>query len=182
MFLPTGSAAFDFWGGNRKGANLYANCLLVLNAATGKHVWHYQFIHHDIWDRDLPAAPVLVRVTHQGHPLDAVAQTTKLGYVYLFNRETGEPLFPIEERSVPPSDLKGEAAWPTQPVPLSPPPFARQAFTEAEVTDISPQSHAAVLARRDRFASHWKDDGQVQWLDATKIDLVRGQDRHGPLP
>ena len=145
VFLPTGSAAFDFWGGNRIGANLFANCLLVLNAATGRRVWHYQFFHHDMWDRDLPSAPMLVTVMHDGKPVDAVAQATKSGYVFLFDRETGTPLFPIEEHPVPASDLKGEQAWPTQPLPVKPPPFARQVFTEAEVTDISPASHDAVL-------------------------------------
>jgi quinoprotein glucose dehydrogenase len=147
VFLPTGSAAFDFWGGNRHGQNLYANSLLVLNAATGAYVWHYQFVHHDLWDRDLPSAPVLVTVTHDGRRVDAVAQTTKSGHVFLFERERGTPLFPIEEQPAPPSDLKGEAAWPTQPVPLKPPAFSRQAFTEADVTDVSEASHAAVLAR-----------------------------------
>lgn len=147
VFLPTGSAAFDFWGGNRHGANLFANCLLVLSAATGERVWHYQFVHHDLWDRDLPAAPVLLTVTHEGRRVDAVSQVTKSGHVFLFERETGRPLFPIEERPVPPSDLRGEAAWPTQPVPLKPPPFARQVFTEAEATNLSPRSRAAVLER-----------------------------------
>ena len=145
VFLPTGSAAFDFWGGNRHGQNLFANSLLVLNAATGQRVWHYQFVHHDVWDRDLPSAPVLVTVTHEGRRVAAVAQTTKSGHVFLFNRETGVPLFPIEERAVPASDLKGEAAWPTQPLPLKPPAFARQAFTEADVTDVSEASRTAVL-------------------------------------
>ena len=147
VFLPTGSAAFDFWGGNRHGKNLFANCLLVLKADTGEHVWHYQFVHHDIWDRDLPAAPVLVTVTHDGRQVDAVAQTTKSGHVFLFDRENGTPLFPIEERPVPPSDLKGEQTWPTQPLPVKPPAFSRQAFTEADVTDISEASRAAVLER-----------------------------------
>lgn len=147
VFLPTGSAAFDFWGGNRHGRNLYANSLVVLKAATGERVWHYQFVHHDIWDRDLPSAPVLVTVTHGGRRVDAVAQTTKSGHVFLFEREAGTPLFPIEERPAPPSDLKGEAAWPTQPLPLKPPPFSRQSFTEADVTDVSDASRAAVLAR-----------------------------------
>ncbi len=147
VFLPTGSAAFDFWGGNRHGANLFANCLLVLDAATGKRRWHYQLVKHDLWDRDLPAAPVLTTVTHDGKRIDAVAQTTKSGFVYVFNRETGEPLFPIEERPVPQSDLRAEKAWPTQSLPVKPPPFARQSFTEDDVTDISPESHAAVLER-----------------------------------
>ena len=147
VFLPTGSAAFDFWGGNRQGSNLFANCVLALNAATGERVWHFQAVHHDIWDRDLPAAPNLVTVRHNGRRVDGVAQITKSGHVFLLDRETGKPLFPVEERPVPSSDLKGEAAWPTQPVPLKPPPFARQTFTEADVTDISPQSHAQVLER-----------------------------------
>jgi len=147
VFLPTGSAAFDFWGGNRQGANLFANCVLVLEAATGKRVWHYQLVHHDLWDRDLPAAPVLVTVKRDGKDVDAVAQITKSAQVFLFDRATGAPLFPIEERPVPPSDLKGEAAWPTQPVPLKPEAFARQALTEADLTDRTPAAHAAVLAR-----------------------------------
>jgi len=147
VFLPTGSAAFDFWGGNRQGANLFANCVLVLKAATGERVWHYQLVHHDIWDRDLPAAPVLVTVKREGKDVDAVAQVTKSGHVFLFEREKGQPLFPIEERPVPPSDLVGETAWPTQPVPVKPPPFARQALTEADLTKRTPAAHDAVLAR-----------------------------------
>jgi quinoprotein glucose dehydrogenase len=148
VFVPTGSAAFDFWGGNRLGQNLYANCLLALDARTGRRLWHFQFVHHDLWDRDLPAPPDLVTVTRNGRRVDAVAQVTKSGHVFVFNRETGEPLFPIEERPVPPSDLQGESAWPTQPFPVLPEPFARQLFTHAEITDVSPASHRAVL---DRF-------------------------------
>jgi quinoprotein glucose dehydrogenase len=147
VFLPTGSAAFDFWGGNRVGSNLFADCVLVLKAATGERVWHYQLFHHDLWDRDLPAAPVLLTVKRDGKEIDAVAQVTKSAQVFLFDRQTGTPLFPIEERAVPPSDLKGEVAWPTQPVPLKPPPFARQALTEADLTDRTPAAHAAVLER-----------------------------------
>ena len=146
-FLPTGSAAFDFWGGNRQGKNLFANCVLVLEAATGKRVWHYQVVRHDLWDRDLPAAPVLVTVKREGKDVDAVAQITKSGHVFLFDREKGSPLFPIEEVEVPPSDLTGEAAWPTQPVPVKPPPFARQTLTEADVTDRTVSARAAVLER-----------------------------------
>jgi len=153
VFIPTGSAAFDFWGGNRKGENLFANALLVLKAATGERVWHYQTVHHDIWDRDLPAAPNLVTVEHEGRMIDAVAQITKSGYVFLFDRETGEPLFPIEERPFPPSDLFQEEAWPTQPIPVKPPPFARQALTEDNLTDRTPEAHAAVLARFQQVRS-----------------------------
>ena len=147
VFLPTGSAAFDFWGGNRKGANLFANCVLALKATTGEREWHFQTVHHDIWDRDLPAAPNLVTVQHNGRRVEGVAQITKSGHVFLLDRETGKALFPVEERPVPASDLTGEVAWSTQPVPLKPPSFARQTFTEADVTDISPESHAQVLER-----------------------------------
>ncbi|HEY6547954.1 MAG TPA: PQQ-binding-like beta-propeller repeat protein, partial [Vicinamibacteria bacterium] len=157
VFLPTGSAAFDFWGGNREGANLFANSVLVLNAATGERVWHYQLVHHDLWDRDLPAAPALVRVTRDGQKVDAVAQITKSGHVYVFARETGKPLFPIEERPVPPSDLVGESAWPTQPLPTLPPPFSRQRLTEADLNDLDPESHADLVTRfrKLRSAGQW---------------------------
>ncbi len=150
VFIPTGSAAFDFWGGDRKGANLFANCLLALRADTGERVWHYQFVHHDIWDRDLPAAPVLATVTRGATAIPAVAQVTKSGHVFVFDRRSGEPLHPIEEVKVPASDLQGEAAWPTQPLPLRPPPFARQSFTEADATDVSPEAREAVLERLRR--------------------------------
>jgi quinoprotein glucose dehydrogenase len=153
VFLPTGSAAFDFWGGNRHGANLFANCVLALKADTGERAWHYQLVRHDLWDRDPPAAPVLLTLIRDGQPVDAVAQVTKSGHVFVFNRDTGEPMFPIEERPVPPSDLKGEQAWPTQPLPLAPPPFARQQLTEADLTDISPDSQAAVLAQFKKIRS-----------------------------
>ncbi|HJZ42065.1 MAG TPA: PQQ-binding-like beta-propeller repeat protein [Bacteroidales bacterium] len=141
VYVPTGSAAFDFWGGNRKGANLFANCILALNARTGERIWHFQTVHHDIWDRDLPSPPNLLTVTINGKRTDALAQVTKSGYVYLLDRETGEPLFPVEERPVPGSDLKGEETWPVQPFPVTPPPFVPQLFTENEITNISQASH-----------------------------------------
>ncbi len=144
VFTSTGSASFDFYGGNRKGQNLYANCVLALNAETGERKWHYQTVHHDMWDRDLPASPVLVTVNHDGEKVDAVAQVSKSGFVFLFNRDTGEPLFPIEEIPVPPSDLDGEEAWPTQPVPTKPAPFARQVFTEDMINTITPEGEAFV--------------------------------------
>lgn len=154
VYVPTGSAAFDFWGGNRIGADLYANCLLALDANTGRRLWHFQFVHHDLWDRDLPAPPNLLTVKHNGRDIDAVAQITKSGHVFLFNRETGEPLFPIEERQLPASDLQGESAWPTQPLPVKPAPFARQLFSYDEITDISPESHRAILERFERIRPH----------------------------
>lgn len=154
VFVPTGSAAFDFWGGNRIGQNLFANCLLALDAATGKRRWHYQLVHHDIWDRDPPAPPNLLTVNRNGKSVDAVAQVTKSGHVFVFNRETGEPLFPIEERIVPMSDLQGEVAWPTQPIPLKPAPFARQVFSADQITDISPESHKTVLEKFVKVRPH----------------------------
>lgn len=154
VYAPTGSAAFDFWGGNRIGRNLYANCLLALDAATGKRIWHYQFVHHDLWDRDLPAPPVLLTVKRDGKSIDAIAQTTKQGHVFVFDRQSGESLFPIDERPVPPSDLEGESTWPTQPVPSKPEAFARQVFTTDEITDISPESHKAVMERFSKLKPH----------------------------
>lgn len=135
LYVPTGSAANDFYGAAREGANLYANTLLALNARTGKLIWHYQLVHHDILDRDAPAPPNLVTITRNGKQIDAVAQGTKQGYVFVFDRETGEPLFPIREVPVPASDIPGEKAWPTQPIPDKPAPYARQSFTE---NDINP--------------------------------------------
>ena len=154
VFCPTGSAAFDFWGGNRIGQNLYANCLLALDAATGRRVWHFQFVHHDLWDRDLPSPPDLLTVTHGGKRVAAVAQTTKSGHVFVFNRETGEPLFPLEEVPVPKSDIPGEAAWPTQPLPLKPAPFARQVLTYQEITTRTPEAHRAALEKFTTLRPH----------------------------
>ena len=147
VYVPTGSPAFDFWGGDRKGANLFGNSLVALRAATGERVWHFQLVHHDLWDRDLPQAPVLVDVRRGGRTIDAVAQATKSGHVFVFDRASGEPLFEVEERSVPGSELQGEETARTQPLPRKPKAFARQAFGEADATDISPASRAAVVER-----------------------------------
>ena len=135
VYVPTGSATPDFYGGARIGANLFANSLLALDAATGKRLWHFQTVHHDLWDRDLPAAPNLLRVTRGGRAVDAVAQITKSGFVFLFDRQSGKTLFDVAEHAVPASDLRGERAWPTQPFPLKPAPFARQTITAAGVTE-----------------------------------------------
>lgn len=147
LFVPTGSAAFDFYGANRVGDNLFASALIALKADTGERVWHFQEVHHDIWDRDLPSPPSLVALQRDGKRIDAVAQTTKSGYVYVFERQTGKPLFPIEERPVPASDLPGEVTAKTQPFPLQPAPFARQILTKDMLTDRTPAAHEAVLAR-----------------------------------
>ena len=147
VYVPTGSATFDFYGANRVGENLFATSLIALDAATGKRIWHYQLVRHDLFDYDLPAPPDLVRIRRGARVIDAVAQVTKTGHVFVFDRETGEPIFPIREMEVPASPLPGEQTWPTQPVPELPAPFARQNFTEDLITDINPTAHAAVLER-----------------------------------
>ncbi|MFN3326578.1 MAG: pyrroloquinoline quinone-dependent dehydrogenase [Bryobacteraceae bacterium] len=144
VFASIGSPSFDFYGGDRKGANLFGNCVLALDANTGKRIWHFQTIHHDVWDYDLPAQPALITITDRGRKIEAVAQVTKMGFVYFFDRITGKPLFPVEERPISKSDVPGEELWPTQPYPLKPPPLNRQAFTEDQITDISPEAHAYV--------------------------------------
>jgi quinoprotein glucose dehydrogenase len=153
VFVPTGSAAFDFYGANRIGDNLFANTLLALKADTGERVWHFQAVKHDLWDRDLPSPPSLVTVRRGDRLIDAVAQTTKSGHVFVFERETGKPLFPIEYRSVPASEVDGEVTARTQPFPLRPPPFARQVFTEEMVTRRTPEAHRSVLERLRKLRS-----------------------------
>ncbi len=143
VFVPTGSAVADFYGGDRPGPNLYANSLVALDARSGARLWHFQIVHHDILDRDLPSPPVLLTVERDGRRIDAVAQTTKQGYVFLFDRVTGVPLFLIEERPVPQSDVPGERSWPTQPVPVLPAPFARQTLGPADLTTRTPEAAAA---------------------------------------
>ncbi len=157
VFLSTGSASFDFYGGQRLGRNLFANCMVALDALTGKRVWHYQIVHHDLWDRDLPCPPSLVTVNHGGRAIEAAAQVTKFGQLFLLDRETGRPLFPVEERTVPASDVPGERAWPTQPFPLKPPPYTRQLFTEDDLTNISPEAHAYVkeIFKKARSGNTW---------------------------
>jgi quinoprotein glucose dehydrogenase len=147
VYVPTGSATPDFYGGDRVGENLFANTLLALDASTGKRLWHFQTVHHDLWDRDLPAAPNLLTLTRDRKRVDAVAQITKSGFVYLFDRQNGKPLFPVDELDVPASDLTGEHAWPTQPAPSAPQPFARQHFSEADLTNLTPRAHATALER-----------------------------------
>jgi quinoprotein glucose dehydrogenase len=153
VFVPLGSASFDFYGSNRLGDDLFANCLLALNAETGERIWHYQTVHHDLWDRDLPTPPALVTVKRDGHSVDAAAQLTKSGFVYLFERETGKPLFPIETRQYPASDAPGEVAAEAQPLPTKPAPFARQTLTADMLTTRTPEAHADVLERFTKLRS-----------------------------
>jgi len=156
VFVPTGSASADFYGANRLGDNLFANTLLALDANTGKRVWHFQAVKHDIWDRDFPSQPTLVTVNRDGKRVDAVAQTTKHGFVFLFDRESGKPLFPIEYRRVPASTVEGEVTSRTQPFPSKPAPFARQRLTEDMLTRRTPLVHQWAL---DQFKT-LQSDGQ----------------------
>ena len=135
VYVPTASPKYNFYGADRRGANLFGDCLLALDARTGKLRWYFQMVHHDIWDYDNTTAPKLLTVWHDGHQVDVVVQVAKTGFVWVFDRVTGKPLWPVEERPEPPSDMPGEETWPTQPFPLKPPPFARQKFT---TSDLSP--------------------------------------------
>lgn len=149
VFAPIGSAVYDFYGGKRLGQNLYANSLLALDAVTGKRIWHFQTVHHDVWDRDLPTAPALVTITKDGQKIDAVAQPTKSGFIFLFNRTTGQPIFPIEERNVPvTTELVGEKLNPTQPFPTLPAPFARQVLNEKDLNTLIPDSSYQDIKKR----------------------------------
>jgi quinoprotein glucose dehydrogenase len=154
VFVPLGSAASDFYGADRIGDDLYADSLVVLDANTGQRVWHYQTVHHDIWDRDLNAPPTLVTLHRGGRTIDAVAQTTKSGYVFVFDRETGKPIFPIKEKPFPPSDIPGEVTAKTQPLPMAPPPFARQRLDEKDITTRTPEAHIDALARFRTYRSN----------------------------
>jgi quinoprotein glucose dehydrogenase len=150
VFIPLGSPAYDFYGADRRGANLYGNSIVALDAKTGKYIWHFQTVHHDLWDYDLPAPPNLVTITREGEKIDAVAQTTKTGFLFVLRRDNGEPVFPVEERKVPPSHLPGEEAWPTQPFPLKPVPYARQHMSVDDLTSFSPGSFDSL---RNKFNS-----------------------------
>jgi len=148
VYMSLGSPTYDFYGADRIGANLYGNCVLALDAATGKHKWHYQIVHHDIWDYDLPAPPTLVELhDKEGKDKEAVVQVTKQGFVFILDRNTGEPIFPVEERAVPASNLPGEEAWPTQPFPTKPKPYVRQLITEDDLTNFSPADHDSILKK-----------------------------------
>jgi quinoprotein glucose dehydrogenase len=154
VFASTGSASFDFYGANRVGDNLFANCVLALNAATGERVWHFQGVRHDVWDRDFPAPPSLVTVRRDGRLIDAVAQISKSGFVFVLDRATGKPLFPVEERSAPASQVDGEVLAKMQPFPVKPPPFARQTLTEDMLTTRTPEAHAAAVEQFRKLHSN----------------------------
>ena len=188
VFAPTASAKYNFYGADRNGANLFSDCLLALDARTGKRLWHFQMVHHDIWDYDDATAPKLLTVRHEGKSVDIVAQVSKQGFVWVFHRETGQPLWPIEERPVPKSDMPGEVTWPTQPFPLKPPPFARQKFAADDLSPfLSPEDRArfrdAILSARNEglFTPPGQQDtiqmpgnnGGANWAGAA-VDPVKG--------
>ena len=153
VFFATGSPANDFYGGFRKGTNLFGNCVVALDATTGERKWHYQTVHHDIWDYDNPPAPILVTIRINGEAKDAVVQLTKMGFTFVLDRETGEPLFPVHEVPVPASKIPGEEAWPTQPFPLKPPPLVRLSVSEADLTSVTPESRASALGQFRKYES-----------------------------
>ena len=153
VYVPTGSAVFDFYGADRVGDDLFADTLLALDARTGKRLWHFQGVHHDVWDRDFPSPPALLSVRHKGSCIDAVAQTTKQGYLYLFDRANGKPLFPIEERLYPASEVPGEVTSPTQPWPSLPAPFTRQVLTPDLLTTRTPEAHEKAVKEFATFRS-----------------------------
>ncbi len=165
VYVPTGSAAADFYGGDRLGDNLFANSLIALDAASGRHLWHFQVVRHDIWDRDLPSPPVLLTVRRNGRAIDAVAQTTKHGFIFVLDRDTGKPLFPVEMRAFPKSDVPGEVAADSQVIPLAPKPFARQRLTEDDLTVRTPEAHRWALEKFRTFRS-----------DGLFVPLAVGQD------
>jgi len=168
VYVPTGSAAFDFYGGDRLGDDLFANCLLALNAETGERIWHFQGVKHDLWDRDFPAPPVLLNVERDGKKVDAVAQTTKQGFVFLFDRINGQPLFPIECRNYPPSTVPGEVAAQQQCLPVKPAPFARQLLTENLLSERTPEVHQWAL---DKFRG-FRSEGQFVPFSVGKDTVI----------
>ncbi len=168
VYVPTGSAASDFYGADRVGDNLFANCLLALNAETGARLWHFQAVRHDLWDRDFPSPPSLVTVKREGKDVDAVAQTSKQGFVFLFDRTNGQPLFPIEYHQYPPSTVPGEVAAAEQPLPTRPAPFARQLLTEDLLTNRTPEAHQWALDEFRRYRS----EGQFVPFSVEKDTVV----------
>jgi quinoprotein glucose dehydrogenase len=168
VYVPTGSASFDFFGADRVGDDLFADCLIALDADTGKRIWHFQGVRHDLWDRDFPSPPTLVTVKRDGKEVDAVAQTTKQGFVYLLDRVSGQPLFPIEYHKYPPSDVPGELTAAEQPLPTKPAPFARQLLTEDLLTSRTPEVHKWAVERFRKFRS----EGQFVPLSVGKDTVV----------
>jgi quinoprotein glucose dehydrogenase len=188
VYVPTGSAAFDFYGADRVGDNLFANCLLALNADTGERLWHFQSVRHDLWDRDFPAPPTLMTIKHHGKKVDAVAQTSKQGFVFLFDRNSGQPLFPVEFHDYPPSTVPGEQAARQQALPTKPAPYSRQLLTADLLTNRTPEAHQWAIERFQKFHSAGQFvpfsigedtvvfpgfDGGAEW-GGSAVDLKKG--------
>lgn len=181
VYVPTGSAVFDFYGGFRVGDDLFADTLLALDANTGKRLWHFQAVHHDLWDRDFSAPPSLVTVKHNGKMVDAVAQTSKTGYLYVFDRVTGAPLFPIVEKHFPASNVPGEVASPTQPIPTLPAPYTRQFITEDMLTNLTPEEHAWAVKQWKTMAGGGEfQPPSVDKLTADLPGFAGGEEWGGP--
>jgi quinoprotein glucose dehydrogenase len=168
LYVPTGSAAFDFYGPDRVGDDLFANCLIALNAETGQRLWHFQGVRHDLWDRDFPSPPVLLTVQHDGKSVDAIAQPSKQGFVYVFDRLNGQSLFPIEYRDYPKSSLPGEVTSPQQGLPTKPAPYSRQAVTEDMLTQRTPEAHKWAV---DKFKT-FRNEGEFVPLSVDKETVV----------
>tara|TARA_B110000037_G_scaffold187249_1_gene217714 strand:+ start:214 stop:3045 length:2832 start_codon:yes stop_codon:yes gene_type:complete len=179
VFCATGSPAFDFYGGNRKGANLFGNCVLALDATTGERIWHYQTVHHDLWDYDNPPAPILVTLNRGENERDAVVQLTKMGLTFVLDRETGEPIFPVKEMAVPKSTIEGEETSPTQPIPLKPAPLGRLGITEADLTNISPEARAHALEEFSKYVSGTLYTPPSEQGTLTSPGLLGGVEWHG---
>ena len=179
VFAATGSPSDDFYGGERLGTNLYGNCVIALNATTGKKLWHFQATHHDLWDSDFAVAPTLSTMIRDGKPVDVVVATNKMSFIYVFNRETVEPMFPIDEVPVPPATVEGDVASPTQPVPRVIPPLSWTSITEKDLTNRTPEAHASALEKLKTFVNGprftpgaykqettWRRDSAAAWNGA----------------
>jgi quinoprotein glucose dehydrogenase len=173
IYAPTGSAAADFYGANRVGDNVFANSLIALDANTGQRLWHFQFVRHDIWDRDLPSPPTLATLKRNGRSIDAVVQTTKHGYVFVFDRTSGKPLFPIEYRKYPASPVPGEVTADTQPIPTVPKPFARQLLTKDMLTPRTPEAHQWAL---DQFSAYRSEGAFIPFSVGKDTIIFPGYD------
>ena len=155
-FFPLGSPTYDFYGADRKGSGLYGDSLLALDARTGKYLWHFQDVHHDLWDYDMCSAPQLTTIKHDGKDVEVVAEAGKTGFLYVLERKTGKPIWPIEERKVPQTDVPGEQSWPTQPFPTAPPPFGRQSFTVDDINPYLPEEQRAIVKEQ---LLKWRNEG-----------------------
>ena len=174
VYVPLGSPTYDFYGADRVGSNLFGTSLVALDARTGKRRWHFQFVHHDLWDLDPSAAPQLTTIRHNGRTRDVVVASAKTPWLYVFDRDTGEPIWPIEERPVPKSDMPGEQSWPTQPYPTNPPPHARQSFGVADISPHLPADEAARFTTRLRAAKNLGLFTPINYADTVHIPTSNG--------